>query len=371
MAPGLAFHHSHARTVGWAASDAGLDGADAPRRHAPDEGEIGPLEPAVGAVGGELLGQALMGGVVLGDDEQARCLLVEAVDDARSLDATDARQAVAAVGDQRIDERAVGVAGGGVHDEARRLVDDDEVVVLVGDRERDRLALRLGRLRRRQLHSEYLGWFDPQARVTYGSSRSPYMPGPDQSLDARAAYVGKKFGEHPVQALSRMLGTHGHGCLSCSAGGGFSRSSGHGFPRPVPEPAMSPLPQSSRHDDEADAAAQPNPKVQRALVFVVVILGLLIVAGLVAVIGRVLYLSSRSAAQPEASSGRMGGEAPRLIADVPLPLPPGAQVKSTALSGNRLAVHYEGPDGAAIVIVDLDSKSIIARVKIGRDYLER
>jgi hypothetical protein len=135
---------------------------------------------------------------------------------------------------------------------------------------------------------------------------------------------------------------------------------------------MSPLPQSSR-DDEADAAALPNPKVQRALVFVVVILGLLIVAGLVAVIGRVLYLSSRSAANPEASGSRTAGsgETQRLIADVPLPLPPGAQVKSTSLSGNRLAVHYEGPDGAAIVIVDLDSKSIIARVKIGRDYLER
>ena len=48
---------------------------------------------------------------------------------------------VAAVGDQRVDERADGVAGGGVHDEACRLVDDDEVGVLVDDVERDRLGL--------------------------------------------------------------------------------------------------------------------------------------------------------------------------------------------------------------------------------------
>lgn len=134
---------------------------------------------------------------------------------------------------------------------------------------------------------------------------------------------------------------------------------------------MSPLPDSSR--DDADATALPNLKVQRTLVFVVVILGLLIVAGLVAVIGRVLYLSSRPGAPGEASGARTSGsgDIQRAIADVPLPLPPGAQVKSMSLSGNRLAVHYEGPEGASIVIVDLGSKSIIARVKIGRDYLER
>ncbi len=107
---------------------------------------------------------------------------------------------------------------------------------------------------------------------------------------------------------------------------------------------MSPLPDSSR--DGADAAALPNPKVQRTLVFVVVILGLLIVAGLVAVIGRVLYLSSRSGAPGKASGARTSGsgDIQRAIADVPLPLPPGAQVKSMSLSGNRLAVHYEGPE---------------------------
>ena len=130
-----------------------------------------------------------------------------------------------------------------------------------------------------------------------------------------------------------------------------------------------------RDDPAEDAAATnlPNPKVQRTLVFVVVLLGLLIVAGLVAVIGRVLYLSSRSPAQLAASDS--GSETPaqskRAVAEVPLPLPPGAVVKSTSLFGNRLAVHYEGPEGSAIVVVDLESKAIIARVQIGRDYLAR
>lgn len=129
------------------------------------------------------------------------------------------------------------------------------------------------------------------------------------------------------------------------------------------------MPETPR--EAADAAGLPNPKTQRLLVFVVVFLGLLIVGGLVAVIGRVIYLSSR-APQPAASSQQAEpGVIQRTIADVPLSLPPGAQVKSTSLSGDRLAVHYEGPDGAAIVIVDLGSKSIIERVKIVEDKLPR
>lgn len=132
---------------------------------------------------------------------------------------------------------------------------------------------------------------------------------------------------------------------------------------------------AARNEPAAEAADAnlPNPKVQRALVFVVVLLGLLIVAGLVAVIGRVLYLSSRSPAQPAVSDG--GGETPaqgkRPATEVALPLPPGAVVKSTSLFGNRLAVHYEGPEGSAVVVVDLETKAIVARVQIGRDYLAR
>ena len=48
------------------------------------------------------------------------------------------------MGDQRVDQRSGRVARGRMHHEAGRLVDDDDVVVLVDDVERDILALRLG-----------------------------------------------------------------------------------------------------------------------------------------------------------------------------------------------------------------------------------
>jgi hypothetical protein len=125
--------------------------------------------------------------------------------------------------------------------------------------------------------------------------------------------------------------------------------------------------------EDPDGTNLPNPKVQRLLVFIVALLGFLIVAGLVAVIGRVLYLSSRAPAQPGVSDSgsETAVQGKRAAVEVPLPLPPGAVVKSTSLFGNRLAVHYEGPEGSAIVVVDLETKAIIARVQVGRDFLER
>ena len=54
--------------------------------------------------------------------------------------AADAAQIVDVV-QQRVDQRAAGMAGRRVHDHAGRLVDDDEVAILVDDRERQRLGL--------------------------------------------------------------------------------------------------------------------------------------------------------------------------------------------------------------------------------------
>ena len=50
----------------------------------------------------------------------------------------------AAMGDQRIDQGAVGIAGRRMHHQAGRLVDHDQVVVFIDDLERNILALRQG-----------------------------------------------------------------------------------------------------------------------------------------------------------------------------------------------------------------------------------
>ena len=83
-----------------------------------------------------------MRAVGLGDDHQAGGVLVEPVHDARPLHPADAGKSVPAMGDQRIDQRAGRVAGGGMHHEAGRLVDHDDLAVLIYDVERDVLRLR-------------------------------------------------------------------------------------------------------------------------------------------------------------------------------------------------------------------------------------
>ena len=77
-----------------------------------------------------------MSPVMFGDHQQAGRVLVEPVHDARSPLAAYAGQAVAAMGDQGVDQRAILIAGGRVNNHAGGLVDHNQVVVLIDDIER-------------------------------------------------------------------------------------------------------------------------------------------------------------------------------------------------------------------------------------------
>ena len=92
-------------------------------RQAPDEGDVAAVQVAIG----EALRQRLVCALRLGHDHDAGGLLVQPVDDAGALLAADAGQLVAGMGEQGVDQRAVEIARRGMDDEARRLVEDDEV----------------------------------------------------------------------------------------------------------------------------------------------------------------------------------------------------------------------------------------------------
>ena len=82
-----------------------------------------------------------MGQVVLDDDQQARGVAVEPVDDPRPVLAGDGRERVV-VELEGVDQRAGPVPLGRVGDHAGRLVDDGERLVLVDDLDRDVLGRR-------------------------------------------------------------------------------------------------------------------------------------------------------------------------------------------------------------------------------------
>ena len=138
---------------------------------------------------GELLGESPMRPVVLGGDEKAGRVLVEPVHDARPLHAADARQAVAAMVDQRVDQRAGGVARTRMHNKSRRLVDDDQLVVLVEDVEGDGFPSRFRDLRFWQADLDRLARLQLVARIGDRHAAECDRAAPDQRLDAAAGKI--------------------------------------------------------------------------------------------------------------------------------------------------------------------------------------
>ena len=80
---------------------------------------------------GELCCQTRMRRLGLGGDHDARSFLVESVDNTGTSHAANALKAVAAMVQQRIDQRAAPIAWCGMHHHAGRFVDDHEIGVLM------------------------------------------------------------------------------------------------------------------------------------------------------------------------------------------------------------------------------------------------
>lgn len=99
----------------------------------------------------------------------------------------------------------------------------------------------------------------------------------------------------------------------------------------------------------------------RFLKIAVIAMGILLVGGFAFVLAAIVYQASRprqdvSVPLPAAELGA----APV----IELPVGQGAGLTSMSLEGNRLALHLNGGEGPEIVVVDLASGKIIARVKL-------
>src|SRR5437763_11672302 len=116
------------------AADTSLDPAASGARPSADEREVAPVEqpPA-----NEVL-QPPVGIVRPRDDEQSGRVAVEPVNDPRPLADVSTRNPVL---EQGVDERPALVPGPRVDDDAGRLVDDEQMLVLVGDAQLSFLGL--------------------------------------------------------------------------------------------------------------------------------------------------------------------------------------------------------------------------------------
>ena len=109
----------------------------------------------------------------------------------------------------------------------------------------------------------------------------------------------------------------------------------------------------------APTGTEPEPPFVRSLKIAVVVMGIMIVLGLVGVIARIVYLASSS---PRSSAGTAASA--RIAPATSLAVPVGHVVKQISLSGDRLAIHYDGPAGGGVAIVDLASGHVLGRLQL-------
>ena len=101
----------------------------------------------------KLAGKTVMGAVGFGHHQQTGCILIDAVHDARTAFTADARQRIAAMVQQRIDQSAARAAGGGVYDHASGLINHDQIAVFPDHGERNVFGQRFNRLGRVKLNA--------------------------------------------------------------------------------------------------------------------------------------------------------------------------------------------------------------------------
>ena len=115
--------------------------AESDRRRAPDECEVFLAhQPIV-----KLRRQRAVGAIVFCDDHDSGCPAVQAVHDAGAFHAADPRQIVHVM-QERIHQRAGRMSRRGVHHHSGGFIDDDQIGIVVNDRQRQIFRARCGRV---------------------------------------------------------------------------------------------------------------------------------------------------------------------------------------------------------------------------------
>lgn len=102
-----------------------------------------------------------------------------------------------------------------------------------------------------------------------------------------------------------------------------------------------------------------SPGQVRVLKIAIAVMGVMIVAALLAIVGRVIYLAATPKRVPEATAVSSA-----LALKHQLALPTGAAVKTMSLQGNRLLVHYQTAAGPGAMVLDLATGKTLSQVEI-------
>ncbi|MGD9501000.1 MAG: hypothetical protein AB7V40_00755 [Methyloceanibacter sp.] len=116
--------------------------------------------------------------------------------------------------------------------------------------------------------------------------------------------------------------------------------------------------------DEPDNRPLPGtvftPRQVRVLKIAVIVMGLLLVGGFALVLAAIVYQASRGAQDGAVAPAPVtqGGVAAELA------MPRDASVTALSLDGGRLALHVNSAAGREIVVIDLETGQVLARIKL-------
>lgn len=122
---------------------------------------------------------------------------------------------------------------------------------------------------------------------------------------------------------------------------------------------------SNRFPSPSQSANDNGPLTSgqvKALKIAIAVMTFLIVAALVAIVARVIYLASTKKATPPAAAPVVASE---LAPKVALSLPANAEIKSMRLNGNRLLVHFVTGEKGGAVVLDLATGKTLSQIEIG------
>lgn len=374
MAPGLIRDDGNLATVVGTAPEGGVDLTLVALRCAPDDSRISAFEAAVGAVRRKLLRQALVSSIGLGNNQQARCIFVETMNDARALDAADARQAITDMCHQAMHQRTRGMARSRMDDETGRLVNDDQIVVLVDHRERHVLGDQRHVFGRRNGNGDVLATGQLDGGVVAHLAADADLSGAQQGLDPLTTEMVNRAGDKAIEpqtlALRRnnelnnrilIVGHMRYRCWQQTLPDPSRSARSARLRRPANEGTVMANPNAPPTATESGAGDQGplSPAGVKALKFAVIFMGVLIVIGMIVVIGRVIYLASTPKASRTAAPKT---NAAQFVDKASVALPSGTQARQVTLTGNRLLVQYDGGGRSGVVIVDLGTGQAVSHI---------
>lgn len=265
--------------------------------------------------------------------------------------------------DQRIDQCPARLACTRMHHEAGRLVDDDNIVILIKNCQRNILGLRERGRRRRHDEGDFLSGFQLAPRLIHDDCIEPYLAIADESLNPASRQIGAQLCCKPLVDPHAGIGRI-HAQLFQYAATLAIRN--------AHRPTGTRFNMAETAGDNAEEDKPLDPAVERVrsklIRFMIINLGILFIA-LMAVVVAIVYRMDRGPKSPSVAVSELPVPSQPFVTDQVvqgrIEIPPDARITSHSVSGNLLSIDLAHADGSReILVYDLATGRLASRVEI-------